>query len=77
MRVRISEEAELDLADSYWFYEKQDDGLGSEFRDSVKADIRSLETSGGSHSKNTDTHERSAVDFHSRRVVGFVIFQKQ
>ena len=51
MIVRISDEAELDLADGYWFYESQENGLGSEFRDIVKADIRSLEINGGSHSK--------------------------
>ena len=51
MIVRISDEAELDLADGYWFYESQENGLGSEFRDSVKSDIRSLEINGGSHSK--------------------------
>ena len=51
MLVGISEEAELDLADGFWFYESQEDGLGAEFRDSVKADIRSLRINGGSHSE--------------------------
>ena len=47
MKVRISEEAEFDLADGYWFYENQEPGLGSEFRESLKAEIRSLEINGG------------------------------
>jgi plasmid stabilization system protein ParE len=51
MKVQISEEAELDLADGYWFYEGQEEGLGSEFRTSIKADIKSLKIDGGSHSK--------------------------
>ena len=51
MKVRISEEAEFDLADGYWFYENQEPGLGSEFRESLKAEIRSLEINGGSHSQ--------------------------
>ncbi len=51
MKVQISDDAELDLADGFWFYENQDDGLGSEFRDSMKRDIRSLEVHGGTHSR--------------------------
>ena len=51
MKVRISSEAELDLADGYWFYENQVAGLGDKFREQLKRDIRSLEIDGGSHSK--------------------------
>jgi len=36
MKVQISDEAELNLVDGFWFYENQDEGLGSMFRDSMK-----------------------------------------
>ena len=51
MIVNISREAELDLADGFWFYESQEKGLGSTFRESLKFDIRSLKINGGSHAK--------------------------
>ena len=49
MRVRISSDAEKDLADGFWFYEKQEAGLGSYFRSSVSADIEALRLYGGIH----------------------------
>ena len=54
--VRISLEAETDLADGFWFYEKNELGLGGRFRSSVKTDIRSLEIHGGTHSKRHGYH---------------------
>ena len=51
MKIKISDEAELDLADGFWFYENQDEGLGARFRDSLKDDIRSLKIDGGTHVK--------------------------
>ncbi len=56
MKVQISDEAELDLVDGFWFYENQDEGLGSTFRNSMKRDIRSLEIHGGSHSVKYGYH---------------------
>ncbi len=50
MKIRISLDAESDLADGFWFYENQELGLGSRFRLSLKSDIRSLEVHGGTHS---------------------------
>jgi hypothetical protein len=42
MKIRITEDAEFDLADGYWFYERQTPGLGDYFRSSLIADIDSL-----------------------------------
>ena len=42
MIVNISREAELDLADGFWFYESQEKGLGSTFRESLKFDVTGL-----------------------------------
>ena len=46
MRVRISLDAEQDLADGFWFYESKQTGLGSSFRESLRAEIRSLKIVG-------------------------------
>ncbi len=63
MKVQISGDAEFDLADGFWFYENQGKGIGSEFRDSVKRDIRSLETYGGSHSLRYGYHRKLCNKF--------------
>ena len=63
MKVRISSEAELDLADGYWFYENQVAGLGDKFREQLKRDIRSLEIDGGSHSKQYGHHRKVCTKF--------------
>jgi len=42
MKIQITEEAEIDLADGFWFYERQTPGLGDYFRSSLIADIDSL-----------------------------------
>ena len=56
MKVQISDEAERDLVDGFWFYENQNEGLGSTFRKSMKRDIRSLEIHGSSHSMKYGYH---------------------
>ena len=56
MRVRISNEAEADLAAGFQFHESREPGLGNQFRDSLKSDIRSLEIHGGTHSKRYGFH---------------------
>ena len=63
MKVKISDDAELDLADGYWFYENQDEGLGSDFRESIKRDIRSLEAHGGTHSLRYGYHRKVCDKF--------------
>ena len=42
MIVSISSDAEADLAEGYWFYERQSPGLGDYFRSCLIADIDSL-----------------------------------
>ena len=49
MIIDISDDAELDLVDGYWFYEHQEPGVGDYFRSSVSSDIDSLVIHGGSH----------------------------
>jgi len=63
MKIRISDDAELDLVDGYWFYENQDGGLGSRFRDSIKNDIRSLKMDGGTHAKKHGYHRKVCQKF--------------
>ncbi len=49
MKVKILSSANQDLIDGYWFYEKQKNGLGRYFLDSLFDDIDSLETLAGVH----------------------------
>lgn len=49
MKVRISGAASQDLLDGFYFYEKQDKGLGSYFLDSLFSDIDSLVLCAGIH----------------------------
>ena len=49
MKIQITEEAEFDLADGFWFYERQAPGLGDYFRSSLIADIDSLAFYAGIH----------------------------
>jgi hypothetical protein len=51
MRVRLLSSARNDLAGGRAFYEKQGEGLGGYFLDSVFADIDSLALYGGIHAK--------------------------
>lgn len=49
MMIRISRDAEEDLAKGYRFYEAQQAGLGGCFRDALIADIDSLAQCGYRH----------------------------
>jgi hypothetical protein len=49
MIISISSDAEADLAEGYWFYERQSPGLGDYFRSCLIADIESLTYYGGIH----------------------------
>jgi hypothetical protein len=49
MIVSISSDAEADIAEGYWFYERQSPGLGDYFRSCLIADIESLGYYGGIH----------------------------
>jgi hypothetical protein len=50
MKVKVLPSAECDLDQGYDFYEKQAEGVGAYFLDSLYSDIDSLIISGGMHS---------------------------
>ena len=50
MKIRISTSANQDLIDGYNFYEKQLEGLGDYFLDTLFSDIDSLQLYAGIHS---------------------------
>lgn len=56
MRVQVLDEATADLADGFRFYERQADGLGDYFLDSLWSDIQSLRISGGIHAVHYGYH---------------------
>ena len=49
MIVCISSDAEHDLVEGFWFYERQEVGLGDYFRSCLVSDIESLAYFGGIH----------------------------
>ncbi len=49
MKIKILSSACQDLIDGYWFYEKQTEGLGTYFLDSLFSDIDSLIVNAGIH----------------------------
>ena len=49
MKVQVLEDATVDLADGFLFYEQRADGLGEYFLDSLWSDILSLRIYGGMH----------------------------
>jgi hypothetical protein len=49
MKVRIFDNAKLDLVEGYRFYEDQASGIGQYFLDSIYADINSLMLYAGIH----------------------------
>lgn len=71
MIVKISSDAEADIADGYWYYERQAPGLGDYFRDCVLADIDSLAFFAGIHEMAYRYHRMLAKRF------PFVIYYQQ
>jgi plasmid stabilization system protein ParE len=63
MIVRISGDAEADVAEGYWFYERQAAGLGEYFRDSVLTDLDSLAFFAGIHEVAHGYHRMLAKRF--------------
>ena len=63
MNVQISNDAEQDIADGFWFYEGQTVGLGDYFRSSIIADIESLAIYGGIHERVYGYHRSLAKRF--------------
>ena len=49
MKINILSSANLDLIEGYKFYEKQSDGVGTYFLDSIFSDIDSLIINAGIH----------------------------
>ncbi len=49
MNVELRDEAQNDLDEGAWFYERQNTGLGDYFLDGVDADIETLEKNFGIH----------------------------
>ena len=47
--IEITESAQADLLSGYWFYEKQQTGIGQYFLDTLSADIDSLMIYAGVH----------------------------
>ena len=58
MNIRILTSANKDLIDGYWFYEKQSEGIGTYFLDSLFSDIDSLRIYAGIHPKYFDKYHR-------------------
>lgn len=56
MRVQVLDEATADLAIGFRFYERQSDGLGDYFLDSLWSDIHSLRFYGGIHPIHNGYH---------------------
>jgi plasmid stabilization system protein ParE len=51
MKIKILDSAKNDLIEGYYFYEKQSEGLGTYFLDSLYSDIDSLQVYAGIHQK--------------------------
>lgn len=49
IRIQITEEAQGDLNDGYWFYEERESGIGDYFAACLKSDIESLRITAGVH----------------------------
>lgn len=56
MRVQVLDEATADLANAFRFYERQAEGLGDYFLDSLWSDIQSLRFCGGIHPVHLGYH---------------------
>jgi len=58
MKIKILVSANQDLIDGYWFYEKQAEGLGTYFLDTLFSDIDSLAIYAGIHPKYFGKYHR-------------------
>lgn len=56
MRIRILRRAEQDLIDGFLFYERQQEGIGEYFLDSLFSDIDSLHLFAGIHALHFGFH---------------------
>ena len=58
MKIKILSSASQDLIDGYWFYEKQSEGVGAYFLDTLYSDIDSLVVNAGIHPTHFDKYHR-------------------
>lgn len=63
MIIRLHSQAEQDLANGIRFYERQQQGLGDYFLDSIMADMESLQLYAGIHAKYFGYHRLLAKRF--------------
>jgi hypothetical protein len=63
MRIEILDEAEKDLVDGHAFYERQSQGLGQYFLDSLISDLESLNLYAGIHAMHFGHHRLLAKRF--------------
>jgi hypothetical protein len=63
MRIEVLDEAENDLVNGYAFYERQSQGLGQYFLDSLFADLESLHIYAGIHAMYLGYHRLLAKRF--------------
>jgi len=63
MKIDVLDEAEKDLVEGFEFYERQLDGLGHYFVDSIFADIESLKLYAGIHTIHFGYHRLLAKRF--------------
>lgn len=63
MNVYITSDAEEDLTEGYWFYERQSAGLGDYFRSCLIADIESLAFFAGVHEVVLGSHRSLSKRF--------------
>ena len=61
MLVKLRDEAQVDLLEGAWFYEKKNDGLGERFIGFVQAELLQLGDNYGIHEKVFGLH-RKLVD---------------
>lgn len=58
MKIKILDSAKNDLIEGYYFYEKQSEGIGTYFLDSLYSDIDSLQVYAGIHQKHYKDYYR-------------------
>ena len=58
MKIKILNSASKDILDGYYFYEKQAEGLGAYFLDTLFSDIDSLKIYAGVHSIHFEKYHR-------------------
>lgn len=56
--IRLSKGAAVDLEQAYWFYERQEPGLGDYFRSCLEADIEGLRATAGIHRQTFKDYHR-------------------